>query len=381
MPVPRRTRTVRVGGSGHVRAVFLGGDSPVAVQSMWKEPLLATELGAAASRIRGLEDLGCGLLRFAVPDLETAEIVGRLAETVAMPLVADIHFNHLIALRCLDFPIAKIRVNPGNIGDRAKVRSVLEKAADKGVPLRIGVNSGSLPKDVERKVAEGTLSRGEAMVEVAFRELAFFDDFGFSDVLVSMKATEIADTVVANRIFSERSDVPLHLGVTEAGPLVAGIARSSAALSLLLSEGRGDTIRVSLSDGMENEVAAAREILAAAAELALMSGGKAERLKRGGVKVISCPRCGRYGFDTHGFMERWLPRLYAMKGELTVAVMGCEVNGPGEARHADLGIAGTGDRVLIFRHGEIVRTVLPEDADAAFAEALAEMGNGPSSFG
>jgi (E)-4-hydroxy-3-methylbut-2-enyl-diphosphate synthase len=201
--------------------------------------------------------------------------------------------------------------------------------------------------------------------------LAVFDRFGFSSVLVSMKASGIADTIRANRIFAERSNVPLHIGVTEAGPLIAGVARSSAALAGLLAEGVGDTLRVSLSDTMENEVIAAREILGAAAELASVYGHEtADRLKREGVTVISCPRCGRYGFDTHGFCARWLPKLTAMKEKLTVAIMGCEVNGPEEARHADLGITGSGDKVLIFRHGKIVRTVSAEEADEAFAEGL-----------
>ena len=367
-----KTRTVKVGGFANVNAVNIGGSSSVVIQTMWKDCLCHSDLQQAQDRIKRLGAMGCGLLRFAVPDLETAETLGRLAGMVCMPLVADIHFDHRLALRCMDFPVAKIRINPGNIGSREKVAAVLEKASGQGIPIRIGVNSGSLPSDLEKKVRQG-MSRGKALVEAAERELAVFEESGFSAALVSMKASEIADTVMANRILSGRSGVPLHLGVTEAGPLVAGVARSSAALATLLCEGIGDTLRVSLSDSMENEVIAAREICAAAKELAGLSGKQAERLPGGGVRVVSCPRCGRHGFDTHGFMARWLDRLYTLDRDITVAVMGCEVNGPGEARHADIGITGGGNKVLIFRRGSIVKTVNGEDADKAFADTLEEI--------
>jgi (E)-4-hydroxy-3-methylbut-2-enyl-diphosphate synthase len=341
---------------------------------MWKDRLVRTDLEGDGGegiirRIDGLSRMGCGLLRFAVPDRAAAETLGHLSQMVAMPLVADIHFDHTIALRCLDFSIAKIRINPGNIGGKEKVRQVLEKAAAKNVPIRIGVNAGSLPQDLR----QGPVA--PAMAEAAMRELAIFDEFGFKNVLVSMKASGIADTISANRIIAGQTDVPIHIGVTEAGPLVAGVARSSAALGLLLAEGIGDTLRVSLSDSMENEVRAAREICGAAGEIARLCGNTvaADRLRQGGVTVISCPRCGRHAFDTHGFCERWLARLYALDKTLTVAVMGCEVNGPQEVRHADLGITGAGNKALIFRRGAVVRTVSAEEADGAFAEELSLM--------
>jgi (E)-4-hydroxy-3-methylbut-2-enyl-diphosphate synthase len=366
------SQKVTVGGFDHVSAVPLGGDSPVVIQTMWKDRLsdsdLEGEAGAATiERIERLSRMGCGLVRFAVPDMSAAETLGRLAGMVSMPLVADIHFDCQIALRCMDFPIAKIRINPGNIGGREKVRAVLEKAAACGIPIRIGVNAGSLPRDL-REGADSAL----ALVEAAERELALCDEFNFTNVVVSMKASGIADTIQANRILAAKTRAPLHIGVTEAGPLVAGTARSSAALAVLLAEGIGDTLRVSLSDSMENECLAAREICGAAAEIAALAGQQqmAARLRRGGVTVISCPRCGRHRFDTHGFTSRWLPRLYALDRNLTVAIMGCEVNGPQEARHADVGITGSGDKVLIFRHGEAARTVSAADADAAFAEEL-----------
>jgi len=347
----------------------------VVVQTMWKDRLTFADLeGDAAKaivrRIEGLSRMGCGLLRFAVPDIAAAEALGRLAGMVSMPLVADIHFDYQIALRCMDFPIAKIRINPGNIGGREKTRAVLEKAAERGIPIRIGVNAGSLPRGLREKAEEGDEARAFALVEAAERELALCNEFNVINVVVSMKASGIADTIRANQIFAARTDTPLHIGVTEAGPLAAGAARSGAALAVLLAEGIGDTLRVSLSDSMENEVVAAREICNAAAQIAALNGTTASRLRRGGVTVISCPRCGRHRFDTHGFTNRWLPRLYALDRDLTVAIMGCEVNGPEEARHADVGITGSGDKVLIFRRGAVVRTVCADEADAVFSEEL-----------
>jgi (E)-4-hydroxy-3-methylbut-2-enyl-diphosphate synthase len=348
----------------HVRAVkvgnlIIGGDWPVSVQTMWKDPVplpgsLAVE--DALARILRLSALGCDLLRFAVPDLAAAEALGALAALSSLPLVADIHFDWRIALRCLDFPIAKIRINPGNIGAPWKVREVAAKAEGAGVPIRIGVNAGSLPQDLR-----DSRDRTQAIVEAAEREVAAFDELGFRDVIVSMKVSDVDATVEANRLFASRHGLPLHLGVTEAGPLIAGVARNTAALVPLLRDGIGSTIRVSLSDSMESEVLAGREILACA--------GRA----RAGISIISCPRCGRASFDTHAFTARWAERLYSLKATASVAVMGCAVNGPGEARHADLGITGAGDKVIIFRKGEIARTVSPEEADTVFEEELGRL--------
>jgi (E)-4-hydroxy-3-methylbut-2-enyl-diphosphate synthase len=334
---------------------------------MWKDRLYFSDLeGQAAAaligRINSLKAMGCGLLRFAVPDIESAEIIGNLASMVSMPLVADIHFDHKIALRCLDFPIAKLRINPGNIGGKDKVKALLSRAALRKVPIRIGVNAGSLPADLRAELETGRLDSALALVKTAERELPLFEEFGFRDYIVSMKASGIADTIRANRIFAARHDVPLHIGVTEAGPLVAGVARSSAALISLLSEGIGDTIRVSLSDSVENEVIAGREILSAVKEMA----GEKPR----GVRIVSCPLCGRSSFDTHAFTARWQSRLYALEKSINVAIMGCVVNGPGEARDAELGITGAGDKVLIFRQGKVVRTLSQAEADAAFEEEL-----------
>lgn len=358
----RRSKTIPIGGFDHIQTAAVGGGFPAVIQTMWKDRLSFADLDAAADRIGRLAAMGCGLLRFAVPDMESAEIVGNLASRVSLPLTADIHFDYTIALRCLDFPIAKIRINPGNIGKREHVEQTLAKAAGKGRPIRIGVNAGSLPPDLRRSVETGALDRASALVAAAERELAVFQEFGFSQVIVSMKASSVADTIKANRLLADRTDAPLHIGVTEAGPLIAGTVRNTVGLYTLLSEGIGDTLRVSLSDTMENEVIAGREILGAVADAA---GKKPE-----GVTIISCPRCGRNAFDTHEFTQRWQGVLYTLRKPVTIAVMGCPVNGPGEARHADLGITGAGNKVLLFRRGEVIKTIDASEADAAFVEAL-----------
>jgi len=347
------TRTVKVGD------VLMGGEWPVSIQTMWKDPLphlSSPDDEAAASilkRIASLKKLGCGILRFAVPDIAAAESLGLLAARSTMPIVADIHFDWRIALRCMDFPISKIRINPGNIGAEWKVREVVAKAKDKGVPLRIGINAGSLPKDLaeERDLVSAALTAAE-------RELEVLASMDFHDIVVSLKMNDPDEVVRANEFFAQRFSYPLHLGVTEAGPLVAGVVRNTAALVPLLKKGIGATIRVSLSDAMEQEVIAGKEILAC------IEGG------RQGIRIVSCPRCGRASFDTHAFVARWSERLYSIDASVSVAVMGCVVNGPGEARHADLGITGAGNSVLIFKHGEIVRRTDTQNADRAFQEEL-----------
>ncbi|MCL2834724.1 MAG: (E)-4-hydroxy-3-methylbut-2-enyl-diphosphate synthase [Treponema sp.] len=354
--------------------LIMGGGFPVVIQTMWKDRLYASDLEgksgeALAARINRLQDMGCGLLRFAVPDTGAAELLGKLAAMVSMPLSADIHFDYKIALRCLDFPIAKIRINPGNIGSREKVRAVLEGAAQKNVPIRIGLNAGSLPSDLRTEVNSGRIDSAQALVTAAERELAIFYEFGFTNVVVSMKASGIADTIKANRLLANKTAAPLHIGVTEAGPLIPGVVRNTAALLALLNEGIGDTIRVSLSEDPEKEVIAGREILGAAAELA-GKAGKESIKQPDGIRIVSCPRCGRSSFDSMGFAQAWQDRLYALKKKATVAIMGCAVNGPEEARHADLGITGTGDKVLIFRNGKLVRTINAAEADRVFEEEL-----------
>ncbi|OQB94665.1 MAG: 4-hydroxy-3-methylbut-2-en-1-yl diphosphate synthase [Spirochaetes bacterium ADurb.Bin110] len=345
--------TVKVGD------VLLGGEWPVHIQTMWKDPLprfLSAEdpqLSPILTRLSSLKNLGCSIIRFAVPDIEAAESLGILADLSPMPIVADIHFDWRIALRCMDFPIAKIRINPGNIGAEWKVREVATKAKDKGIPIRIGINAGSLPRDLAQ---EQDVAR--AAIKAAEREIELLDSMSFDDIVVSLKMNHPDEVVRANEEFSLRYPYPLHLGVTEAGPLVAGIVRNTAALVPLLKKGIGATIRVSLSDSMEQEIIAGKEILACA--------GKGKH----GVRIVSCPRCGRASFDTSAFVSRWMNRLYLLNADISVAVMGCVVNGPGEARQADLGITGAGNSVLIFKHGQIIRRVEREQADIAFEEEL-----------
>ena len=331
-----------------VGSVTVGGDAPISIQTMWKRPLLRVD-EALIAEVNRLHALGCDILRFAVPDLETADLLGELASRVSLPLVADIHFDHRLALRCLDFPIAKIRINPGNIGARWKVEEVVKKALDRGVPIRIGVNYGSLPRKFQdlRDPAEALLAAAEEEIEV-------LESLSFRTIIVSMKSSDTESTVEANRRFAQRYSYPLHIGITEAGPLIPGIVRSTVALSQLLREGIGSTIRISLSDSPETEIIAARELVTTLG------------LRKGGVRIISCPRCGRSGFDVQGFLQVVGDRLQQDRRDLTIAVMGCVVNGPGESRHADLGITGSGDKVVLFRKGKIVQTVRPEEAVEAF---------------
>lgn len=344
--------TIRIGGKGLVRSVTLGGDAPIAVQTMWKQPLREDTLAETVRKIAELEQLGCDILRFAVPDAPSAEAFVKLTRITPMPLVADIHFDYRLALRCMDGDAAKIRINPGNIGTEDRVKAVIQKAQDTGTVLRIGVNTGSLPADLRNRMEEemqagreADEARAAALVEGACREAAFFETHGFKQYLVSMKASSVRETVLANELFAQKSAVPLHLGVTEAGPLVSGIVKSTLAFSKLFEHNIGSTIRVSLSDTMENELIAAREIL--------MECGK----RQGGIRLVSCPRCGRNGFDVHGFVERWQRRLFAEKKDITVAVMGCVVNGPGEGKFADIGITGAENMVLLFKRGVIVQRI------------------------
>ncbi|HOE09725.1 MAG TPA: flavodoxin-dependent (E)-4-hydroxy-3-methylbut-2-enyl-diphosphate synthase, partial [Treponemataceae bacterium] len=233
---------------------------------------------------------------------------------------------------------------------KEKTEIVVKACMEKGAAIRIGVNTGSFPKDIQAKVENGTMSRSEGLCETASRESDVLESLGFTNYCVSMKASSVQETIEANELFASRCSVPLHVGVTEAGPLIGGIVKSTIAFTHLLQKGIGNTIRVSLSDTPENEVITAREIL--------YENGK----RSGGVKIVSCPRCGRNGFDVHSFVNRWQTELLSMNKNITVAVMGCIVNGPGEGKHADIGITGAGDSIIIFKHGEIVRTLKTDES-------------------
>ena len=373
-----KSKKITIGGNGITRKLEIGGGAPISIQTMWKESLLRSNLENVALRLENLNALGCDIVRFAVPDVDSAELLVKLSYLTSMPLVADIHFDHRLAILCMEGNVAKIRINPGNIGNKKNVVEVVKKALDKGVALRIGVNSGSLPKDLAKTLQEAKISNSEdfsllkakLMAEAAFRELEILDGAGFDNALVSIKASSVRETILANEVFRAKRSEPLHLGVTEAGPLVSGIVKSSIAFSKLFEQGIGDTIRVSLSDTMENEVLAAREILSEC--------GKRE----GCLKLVSCPRCGRRGFDVHSFVARWQHRLFAIKKDVTVAIMGCVVNGPGEAGMADLGITGSPEMVVIFKKGVPIRTIKLKDVskemrdtiiDEAFEKELNEL--------
>ena len=358
-----KPRTVFVGGKNNVKKVGLGGNEPVSIQTMWKESIKdvykdSKKLSEIIKRIQNLKALGCDILRFAVPDSESAKSLSIIQENVSIPLVADIHFDYKLALECLKGNVIALRINPGNIGSRDRVLKVVDACKEKDAAIRIGVNSGSLPKDLFALVQENKMSRSDALVETARREVEVFDQLNFSKVVVSMKASSVEETILSNQAFAKKFDMPLHIGVTEAGPLISGVVKSSIAFSSLLTRGIGSTVRVSLSSSMENEVIAAREILSACS------------LRKEGISIISCPRCGREGFDVHGFVQRWQEKLYSIEKKLTVAIMGCIVNGPGEGKTADIGIAGAGDKAIIFKKGKISRTVDAKDADKVFEEEL-----------
>ena len=356
-------RKIQLGGNGNTKLIEIGGESPVTIQTMWKESIKDVQkdkekIDEIVKKINSLELLGCDIIRFAVPDMESAESFIQICKATQMPLVADIHFDYKLALKCLEGPVAAIRINPGNIGSKERVKAVVDNCKDKNVAIRIGVNSGSLPHDLRELVETGKMSRSKALSETAAREASVFEELNFSRYVVSMKASSVEETILSNEEFASKYDIPLHIGVTEAGPLITGVVKSTLAFSHLLNENIGSTIRVSLSSSPENEVITGLEIL--------RECGK----RAGGVKLVSCPRCGRLGFDVHSFMDRWQNKLLSMKKDITVAVMGCVVNGPGEGKHADIGIAGAGGKAVIFKKGQIVRTVDEKDADKVFEEEL-----------
>lgn len=352
-----------LGGKGITNRISIGGDSPISLQTMWKEPINdissdTQKLDSTLKQINDLQLLGCDIIRFAVPDIESAKSLSIIAERTSMPLVADIHFDYRLAIECLKGNVAAIRINPGNIGSFENTKKVVEACRENGVAIRIGINSGSLPKDLQEQIALGNMSRAQGLCETAVREAEVFDKLNFNQYVVSMKSSDVTETVECNEFYAEKYNNPLHLGVTEAGPLIGGIVKSTMAFQTLLNQGIGDTIRVSLSSSPENEVIAGLNIL--------KECGK----RKGGVKIISCPRCGRIGFDVHSFINRWQNKLLSMNKDISVAVMGCVVNGPGEGKHADIGIAGGNGKAIIFKKGKIVRTIDEKDADKVFEEEL-----------
>lgn len=298
------------------------------------------DAAATLDQIGKLEQAGCELVRLAVPDNDAATSLGRIRKGTALPLIADIHFDYRLALEAVKQGVDGLRINPGNIGGRDKVAEVVRACGDKGIPIRIGVNAGSLEKQLLEKYGHPT---PEAIVESAFGHIRILEDLHFTNLKVSLKASDVMTTVAAYRLFSQKSDYPLHIGISEAGTLFSGTVKSSVGLGLLLAEGIGDTMRVSLTADPVEEVRVAYEIL------------KALKIRQRGVNIISCPTCGRTEIDIIGLAAEVEKRLAHVREPITVAVMGCVVNGPGEAREADVGIAGGKGVGLLFKHGEIVK--------------------------
>lgn len=342
----RKSREVKIGN------VKIGGNNPIAIQSMTFTKTSDKE--KTLEQIRTLEKAGCEIVRFSVPDESCAESIPYLKEHSTIPLVADIHFNYRLAIKAAEYGIDKIRINPGNIGDDERVKQVADICKAKSIPIRIGVNGGSLEKHILEKYGSPT---PEALCESAMYHVKLLEKFDFYDTVVSIKSSDVRTTVLANRMFAEMTDYPIHLGVTEAGTERMGLIKSSIGLGSLLCDGIGDTMRVSLSDDVVKEVEASKDILFS---LGLRSG----------VKIVSCPTCSRCGINVFETAKRLENELKNEKCDLTVAVMGCAVNGPGEAREADVGVAGGNGRALLFKHGEIVGQI---DSDNLYEALLCEV--------
>ena len=337
-----KTRQISVGG------VLIGGGAPVVIQSMLNTK--TTDVEGSLKQIKALQTAGCQIARLAVPNMEAAKSFGTICQESGLPLVADIHFDYKLAIAAAEAGAAKIRINPGNIGGEDRVEAVVDVCKSKNIPIRIGVNGGSLDKKLLEKYGHPT---AEALVESAFQHLELLEKFGFYDTCVSMKSSTVPTMVAAARLFREQCDYPLHIGVTETGPVRMGLMKSAMGIGALLLDGIGDTIRVSLTDDPVEEVYAAKDIL------------KAAGLRKEGVNIISCPTCGRTQIDLIGLVNKVDEALKNCEKPITVAVMGCIVNGPGEAREADIGIAGGDGCGMLFEKGQqIIKLPYEELLDA-----------------
>ena len=343
----RKSRKVYVGN------VPIGGDAPISVQSMTKTK--TEDVKGTLKQIYQLAEAGCDIVRVAVPDKEAAEALPEIVKGSPIPVVADIHFNHIFALKAIEAGVAKVRINPGNIGSKERIKQVLKAAKDRGIPIRIGVNSGSLEKDLLEKYGYPT---AEALFESAMRHVEICEEFGFSDIVISAKSTDVRLMIEAYRLIASKTDYPLHLGVTEAGPFFSGTIKSAVGIGTLLAEGIGDTIRVSLTDDPVKEVEVGREIL--------RSLGLASR----NVEIIACPTCGRLEVDLFKIVNELQDKLNKVKKPVKVAILGCVVNGPGEASEADIGVACGKGVGILYRNGEVVRRVKEEEIVQAVIEEV-----------
>lgn len=333
----KKTREVNIGG------VKIGGDNPIAIQSMCNTDTRNVE--ETVKQIKELENAGCEIIRVAVPDMQAAEAIKDIKRQIDIPLVADIHFDYRLALKAIDGGIDKIRINPGNIGSEDRVKQVADMAKKNGIPIRVGVNSGSLEKHLVEKYGGVT---PEGLVESALGHVRLLEKYDFYDTVISIKASNVPFSVEVYELLSETVDYPLHVGITEAGTVWGGTVKSAVGIGAILSRGIGDTIRVSLTGNPVEEIYAAKEIL------------KDMNLRKFGVEFVSCPTCGRTSIDLISIANEVESKVKNIDKNIKVAVMGCAVNGPGEAREADIGIAGGHGEGLIFRKGKIIRKV-PEN--------------------
>ncbi|MDE3058459.1 MAG: flavodoxin-dependent (E)-4-hydroxy-3-methylbut-2-enyl-diphosphate synthase, partial [Bacteroidota bacterium] len=334
--------------------VKVGGGAPISVQTMTKTK--TDDIAGTVKQIRDAAEEGCDIVRVTVNDKEAAEAMSEIVRQSTVPIVADIHFNHIFALKAIQAGVAKVRINPGNIGSKDRIREVLTAAKDRGIPIRIGVNSGSLEEDILEKHGYPT---AEALYESAMRHVGICNEFDFNDVIISVKSTDVRLMIEAYRLVAARTDIPLHLGVTEAGLTRIGTIKSAIGIGTLLSEGIGDTIRVSLTDEPVQEVLVGKEIL--------RSLGLASR----NIELIACPTCGRLEVDLFSIMRQLEEKLQGVKKPVKIAVLGCVVNGPGEASEADIGIAAGKGVAILYRKGEMIKRVKESEIVSTVLEEVA----------
>ena len=344
----RKSRRIKVG------SLFIGGDAPVTIQSMTTTD--TTDVKATVGQIHGLEEIGCDIVRVSAPTIEAAKSLKDIRENIGIPLVADIHFDYRIALEAVKY-VDKLRINPGNIGNPDKVQAVVKACKDYKIPIRIGVNLGSLERDLFEKHGYAP----EAMVESAMRHVKILEDQNFYDIIVSLKASDVPRMAKAYRLFAEKTDYPLHLGVTEAGSKIPGTVKSAMGIGMLLSEGIGDTIRISLSEEPKEEVKVGKHIL------------RSLGLRNDGVQVTSCPTCARTEIDVIKLVEQIENATEKVKKPVHVAIMGCAVNGPGESRKADIGIVGAPGNHLLYKEGKVIRRINDDEIVDVLMKEINEM--------
>jgi len=347
MILRRKTRQISIG------SVKIGGDAPISVQSMTKTD--TRDIRSTVHQIRRLEEAGCEIVRVAVVDEEAARAIVQIKKRIKIPLIADIHFHPHLALETLRSGTDGLRINPGNIGGRERLKNIVIEARDRSVPIRIGVNSGSLEKDLLKRFGGAT---PEAMVLSGLKTIDWMEDLGFHLIKVSLKTSDVARTVEAYRLFSKKSNYPLHLGITEAGRGSGAVVKSSIGIGLLLNEGIGDTLRVSLTGDPVEEVRVGYDIL------------RALKIRQRGVEIISCPTCGRCDIDLIPLVKKVEKGVQGISAPVTVAIMGCVVNGPGEAKEADIGIAGGRGVGVVFRKGKIVRKIKEKEFAATLLKEV-----------